>query len=538
MRPETRSRSSTLIPRAANTASSSSPKSSPTTPTTETSVKKLAASEKWVAAPPSTRSRLPNGVSSESKATDPTTVTDIADGDTTGYVADLALRRDRPLLGRVQHRGPRDRVLRALRRARPARARRRLRNRPAPRPVAEGRPGRRRCGRLRGHARALRASAPRARDCLRRCTPSRCTSSTFLAATGRSSSAAGSASASNRERTTSRRSSASTHHLEPGGTLVFDNEVPYASERLWHFWARSLGAARGVAAATGERRRGAGRSRIRARSRALAVDPLAQSATLEMRARMWRDGELVAEETHSIDLMFYFRDELVLMLERAGFRDVDGPRRLRRRGGDAGERLPRLQRDGVAAAATSSKSAPARPPPPPDRSEAARSFARRSRGPRRGRGSRSSRASACRSRALRPGFRWPRRSCLAPASTRRPWTANSTGEILTSLAASPALARGRRGRDGIARRRGSARSRNARPTSGGFARRGRTTTSSWLHLRATRRSWSRPSGRSCSRSAPAGRCRPARPARSSPRAANASRPDVESSRTGEPLPRG
>ena len=37
---------------------------------------------------------------------------------------------------------------------------------------------------------------------------------------------------------------------------------------------------------------------------------------------MWREGELVAEDTLSIDLMFYFRDELVLMLERAGFRDV------------------------------------------------------------------------------------------------------------------------------------------------------------------------------------------------------------------------
>ena len=38
-------------------------------------MKKLAASEKCVAAPPRMRSRLPNGVSSASNATDPTTVT-------------------------------------------------------------------------------------------------------------------------------------------------------------------------------------------------------------------------------------------------------------------------------------------------------------------------------------------------------------------------------------------------------------------------------------------------------------------------------
>src|SRR5215471_13328767 len=64
-----------LTPRRSNTASSSSPKSSPTTPTTRTSVKKLAASEKCVAAPPRIFSRSPYGVSSASNATEPTTVT-------------------------------------------------------------------------------------------------------------------------------------------------------------------------------------------------------------------------------------------------------------------------------------------------------------------------------------------------------------------------------------------------------------------------------------------------------------------------------
>jgi hypothetical protein len=40
-------------------------------------VKKLAAREKWTAAPPSIRSRSPKGVRTESKAIDPTTVSDI-----------------------------------------------------------------------------------------------------------------------------------------------------------------------------------------------------------------------------------------------------------------------------------------------------------------------------------------------------------------------------------------------------------------------------------------------------------------------------
>ena len=53
-------------------------KSSPTGPTTRTSVKKLAASAKWTADPPSIRSRSPNGVRTLSKAIDPTTVSDTA----------------------------------------------------------------------------------------------------------------------------------------------------------------------------------------------------------------------------------------------------------------------------------------------------------------------------------------------------------------------------------------------------------------------------------------------------------------------------
>ena len=42
-----------------------------------------------------------------------------------------------------------------------------------------------------------------------------------------------------------------------------------------------------------------------------------------MRAEQWREGELTAEEEYPIDLMLYFKDELVLMLERAGFTDVE-----------------------------------------------------------------------------------------------------------------------------------------------------------------------------------------------------------------------
>ncbi len=44
--------------------------------------------------------------------------------------------------------------------------------------------------------------------------------------------------------------------------------------------------------------------------------------TFQIHAAMWRDGELVAEEEHRLTERMYFKDELVLMLEQAGFVDV------------------------------------------------------------------------------------------------------------------------------------------------------------------------------------------------------------------------
>ncbi len=58
------------------------------------------------------------------------------------------------------------------------------------------------------------------------------------------------------------------------------------------------------------------------KSRLLDLDPLEQRATYEMRAGMWRDGELVQQEEHTLHINFYFKNEIELMLERAGFTDV------------------------------------------------------------------------------------------------------------------------------------------------------------------------------------------------------------------------
>src|SRR5436309_11072141 len=87
------------IPRSWSTAYSSSPKSSPTGPTTRTSQKKLAASEKCTAEPPSMRSRSPKGVFTESNAIDPTTTRLIGGAD---YLAGRHARDQDRRVGRAR----------------------------------------------------------------------------------------------------------------------------------------------------------------------------------------------------------------------------------------------------------------------------------------------------------------------------------------------------------------------------------------------------------------------------------------------------
>ena len=92
---------------------------------------------------------------------------------------------------------------------------------------------------------------------------------------------------------------------------------------LWQYWLKEKRAELPRARrAPGERRPGKDGAEYELRSRVVDFDPLAQQATLEMQAFMWRNDELVAEEEHVLTMTLYFKDELVLMLERAGFADV------------------------------------------------------------------------------------------------------------------------------------------------------------------------------------------------------------------------
>jgi SAM-dependent methyltransferase len=113
-------------------------------------------------------------------------------------------------------------------------------------------------------------------------------------------------------------------HLEPGGTLVLDNEVPYLGDWRWRYWPKK---GREDLPETwpepGPRRTGSDGTEYELRSRIVDIDPLAQRVTMEMRGFTWRDGSLVAQDEHVLAMTVYFTNELRLMLERAGFTEID-----------------------------------------------------------------------------------------------------------------------------------------------------------------------------------------------------------------------
>ena len=112
-------------------------------------------------------------------------------------------------------------------------------------------------------------------------------------------------------------------HLEPGGRLVLDNEVPYSGASTWSHWPPGTreDLPQPEQPPT-DRRRAPDGDEYALRTRLLALDPLGQQEVHEIHARQWRDGALVAEERHRLTVNLYFRGELVMMLERAGFSDV------------------------------------------------------------------------------------------------------------------------------------------------------------------------------------------------------------------------
>ena len=112
-------------------------------------------------------------------------------------------------------------------------------------------------------------------------------------------------------------------HLEPGGVLAVDKDLPYDFPDAWSYWVREKRAELPEAwPEWGKRRRASDGTDYQLRSRLVALDPFEQRFTLEMWARRWQGEELLAEEKRLLRGCIYFKNEMLLMLEKVGFRDI------------------------------------------------------------------------------------------------------------------------------------------------------------------------------------------------------------------------
>ena len=113
------------------------------------------------------------------------------------------------------------------------------------------------------------------------------------------------------------------HHLEPGGALLLDNYLPYKDAEEWRYWVKEERLRLPEPwPSTGRRKQAENGEEIELLGRLAAFDPLEQVVTRQVQALLWRDGEVVKREEHTLLERLYFRNELLAMLALAGFHDV------------------------------------------------------------------------------------------------------------------------------------------------------------------------------------------------------------------------
>jgi SAM-dependent methyltransferase len=112
-------------------------------------------------------------------------------------------------------------------------------------------------------------------------------------------------------------------HIVPGGTLVFSHYLPNDNPERWSYWLpEQRQRLPETWPGSGNRKRAGDGDEIALRARLVDLDPIEQRQTLEMRAELWREGRLLAQEDRLLQENLYFRNEILLMLGHAGFADV------------------------------------------------------------------------------------------------------------------------------------------------------------------------------------------------------------------------
>jgi SAM-dependent methyltransferase len=108
-------------------------------------------------------------------------------------------------------------------------------------------------------------------------------------------------------------------HLVPGGMLILDSLPAYGDADLWPLWRKDARIHLPKPWPEDIGKSPTDDHEYDLHYRLLAVDPLEQRTTGEMRMILFNNRQLVADDTYTLTSNYYFRNEMRLLLEKAGF---------------------------------------------------------------------------------------------------------------------------------------------------------------------------------------------------------------------------
>jgi SAM-dependent methyltransferase len=111
-------------------------------------------------------------------------------------------------------------------------------------------------------------------------------------------------------------------HLLPGGTLAIDFETPWTDADSWTAWTPAKRRELPLPWGSSETILADGAA-LKTSTVMEAVDPFDRLVTRRVRFELWRDGQMEREEVHTLRERWHFPTELRLMLETAGFVDIE-----------------------------------------------------------------------------------------------------------------------------------------------------------------------------------------------------------------------
>ena len=111
-------------------------------------------------------------------------------------------------------------------------------------------------------------------------------------------------------------------HLQSGGTFVFDYQAPWNDAPYWAGWLPENRRSLPLDWFPPERNTLPDGDELETAVQIFSQDSLEAVSVHKFRARLWRNQKMIQEEIHTMNTECYSKYELSLMLELAGFKDV------------------------------------------------------------------------------------------------------------------------------------------------------------------------------------------------------------------------